>query len=464
MTENECTMITVENNPPSRTAFLKRDRRLPHPLEQVKRMNKTVSSKTLLERPVVDSPALFAEGSSRDLTVRIYREVNRSQVEMLLNSLSGEVVHTPFQALAFLEPFYAYAGANTTPLLMEVARAGQSGSLMLMPLLMRQSHGITKIEGADLGLADYVAPIAVEGFKPSNVDLEAIRQALLAALPQADLLSFKKMPRDLGTETINPFALLQGSTGMGISTKVLDLRDPACLSHYRRAGIYKDGMRQLRRLQKKGMVEFRVAATAQDADLLFAELVDQRLARFEAAARPDPLTDSNVQDFYRTMICSGVPKGKVLFAGLFMDGVCIATDLGLVQDDTHFGIFTTMRSGPLNTYSPGTIAFMMMLDETVARGIDYYDIGVGEFPYKDRLKGQSRPLYEWNKALTVKGHIAVADLSLRRNVRVGLKHYPALRQPAMWLRKNLHSLRKWVATASLAVVEWPAVTAALPMI
>lgn len=427
-------------------------------------MSKTASSSAFLDRSEEDFPIPFAVGSARDLIVRIYSGVGRAEFEKLQISLSGDVVYTPFQALSFLDPFYEYAGNNTTPLLMEVSRKGDSGSLMLMPLLMRQSLGVTKIEGADLGFADYVAPIAVEGFKPSPTDLKAIRQALLAALPQVDLLSLKKMPRELGLATVNPFALLQGSASMGISTKVLDLRDPACPSHYKRSGIYKDGMRQLRRLQKKGTVEFRVATTAEEAEFLFAELVDQRRARFEAAARPDPLADPNVRDFYHAMICSGVPDGTVLFGGLFLDEICIATDLGLVQDDTHFGIFTTMRSGPLRSYSPGTIAFMLILDESVARGIDYYDIGVGEFPYKDRLKGQSRPLYEWNKALTFKGHIAVANLALRRNVRVGLKQYPALRQPAMWLRQTLHSFRKWIATASLAIMEWPLVAATLSMI
>jgi CelD/BcsL family acetyltransferase involved in cellulose biosynthesis len=423
-----------------------------------------LSSNAVHKQPEEDFPDPFAVGRDGDFIVRIYAQPDRAQLELLHNSLLGTVIHTPFQAASFLDPFYEHAGTNATSLIMEIARAGDGGSLMLMPLLMRQSLGVTKIEGADLGFADYVAPIAVEGFRPSSADLEAIRRALLAALPQVDLLSLKKMPRELGLATVNPFALLQGSASMGISTKVLDLRDADCPSHYKRSGIYKDGMRQMRRLQKKGQVEFRVATTPEDAQVLFSQLVEQRRARFEAVGRPDPLADPNVHDFYQTMVCRGVPDGTVLFGGLFLDDVCIATDLGLVQGDTHFGIFTTMRSGALSSYSPGTIAFMLILDETVARGIEFYDIGVGEFPYKDRLKGRIRPLYEWNQALTIKGHIAAADLALRRNVRIGLKQYPGLRQPAMWLRETVHSLRKWIAAASFAVFEWPVAVTMLPLI
>lgn len=427
-------------------------------------MIEKVASNTSRQPSAECFPSPLGVGYAGGFVVRVYTDVSRATLEQLQNSLHGDVTHTAFQAASFLAPFYEHAGTQAKSLLVEIARVEDSGSLILMPLLMRQSSGIVRIEGADLGFADYVAPIAVEGFKPSADELQAIRQAFLEALPQVDLLCLKKMPRELGLATVNPFAQLQGSASMGISTKVLDLRDATCPSHYKRSGIYKDGMRQLRRLRKKGTVDFRVVSTAEGAEQLFAELVDQRRSRFEAVARPDPLSDPGVREFYRTLICNGVPQGTVLFGGLFLDDVCIATDLGLVHGSTHFGIFTTMRSGSLSSYSPGTIAFMLILDETVARGIDHYDIGVGEFPYKDRLKGHCRPLYEWNKALTFKGHIAAAELTLRRNVRIGLKHYPALRRPTACLRQMLNSFRRWLPTGGLAIADLPGVITVLPLI
>lgn len=405
-----------------------------------------------MEKRTIDRSAKCVTGS------RFVLKAHDTSAEQVLNELATErddtFLATPFQRNAFLHSFYRHLPPNCTPLLVSVSEAPSGRLAMVLPLLKRDSTVLSYIEATDLGLSDYIAPVIADWFEPDEKEMRLIWSKLHKVLPPADILSLKKLPARLDRNRKNPLTLLPRTLDMGTTTKTLDLRDPECKTHYKRSGIYKDGMKKLRKLNTLGKVEYRMAETEEDAVRLFDALVEQRLSRFQTLERPDPLMDPEVQAFYTEVITRGVPSGEAMFGGLYLDGVCIATDLGLVRDDTHHGIITTMQSGDIQRYSPGTIVFMLMLDETVARGIGHYDIGVGEFFYKSRLTGTYMPLYERHEALSLRGRVALADARARRMIRLGLSQYPRLRKPVETLRHHLRRLRKWSVLAAAGIADW----------
>lgn len=369
---------------------------------------------------------------------------------------SHDYFMTPFQRRRVLSAFYRHLPESCSGLVVSVREVGSGRIAMLLPLLMREAYTLRLIEGADLGLSDYVAPAVADWFQPTASEMNTLWKAMLRFLPPADLLSFKKMPNSIRNRRQNPLALLARTESMGIATKTLDLQNLDCPTHYRRSGLYKDGMRQLRRLRKQGEVEFRIAHTANDGLAQFEHLLEQRRVRFSALKRSDALSRPEVRRFYRELIEDGVEHGEVLFGGLYFDGECVATDLGLVHGSTHHGIFTSMKAGEeFARYSLGTIAFMLILDKTLARGIQHYDIGVGEFAYKDRLPGTTTPLLERHEALSLRGHIALANANFRRLVRKGLSRYPALRGPAEILAQRIRPPQKLSVAASVGLIDWP---------
>jgi CelD/BcsL family acetyltransferase involved in cellulose biosynthesis len=368
---------------------------------------------------------------------------------------SRDFFMTPFQRRQVLTAFYRHLPKNCSGLIVSVSEIGSGRVAMLLPLLMREAYTMRLIEGADLGLSDYVAPAVADWFRPTASEMNTLWKALLRFLPPADLLSLKKMPNSIRNRHQNPLALLPGTESMGITTKTLDLRSLDCATHYRRSGLYKDGMRQLRRLQRHGEVEFRIAQTPRDGLAQFEHLLEQRRIRFSALKRPDALSRPEVRQFYRELIEDGVERGEVLFGGLYFDGECVATDLGIVHGGIHHGIFTSMKAGEeFARYSLGTIAFMLILDQTLERGIRHYDIGVGEFAYKDRLPGTTTPLLERHEALSLRGHIALANANFRRLVRKGLSRYPALRGPAKTLAQRFRPSQKLSVAASVGLIVW----------
>jgi len=361
-------------------------------------------------------------------------------------------VSSAFQGNAFLTAFYRNAPANCQPLVVRIVLDGRT--LMLLPLVLRRSGSMRHIEAADLGLSDYVAPVLAENFEPTRADMIEIWRELVALLPQADIISLKKIPATICSGRRNPLTLLPDMAEMGVVTKRFDLLTPEGDAGFRRSGYYKEGQRHLRRLRAaEPAVEFRIAATVDQAQEHFGHFLEQRLQRFTELGRADPLARPEVQSFYREMLTEGVPAGSVMFGALFSAGECIATDFGLIHDSTHHGVLTSMTSGPLRRFSPGTVAHVLMLDETVARGIRSYDLGVGEFAYKARLPGEETPLYERHQALSLRGGVALAEARLRRMVRQGLSRYPGLRQTAEQMRRRLRRWRSLPAASSLSLAE-----------
>lgn len=379
--------------------------------------------------------------ASESFIVRLHDTPEDPQLADLRDA-GQEFVATSFQERHFLNAFYGNMPAGCEPAIVSVREASSGRLAMMLPLLLRKTSAMRFIEAVDLGLADYVAPAVARWFAPSREQMEAIWKQLRQALPAADVLTLKKIPALLPEGVPNPLLLLPGTVPMGTGTKTILLDDEAGEDHYLKSGIYKDGMRKLRKLRKEGDVQFRLAQTGEEADALFAHMLRQRLVRFEALGRPDALTEPWVQAFYRQLATEGVPAGKALFGGLYLDGRCIGTDFGLLYADTHHRILTSLESGEAERFSPGTIAFMLILDETRSRGIPRYDLGVGELGYKNRLSGTMMEVYERHEALSLRGQVAVAEAAGRRMIRHGIARYPQLRQPAETVRQRLRQLRR----------------------
>ena len=415
----------------------------------------------------VEGSNLKTDGNQ--FVLRAHQADAHELLDALETARDTQFIRTPFQRRTFLDSFYRNLPDNCTPLVVSV-RENDSGRLaMVLPLIKRNSSVLSYIEPADLGLSDYVAPVLADWFNPTPREMERIWTMLRRILPSADILSFKKVPAVLENGKVNPLTLLPHAVEMGTATKLLDLSGPECASHYQRSGLYKDGMKKLRKLRTLGEVEFRMAQSRDDALQLFDALVEQRTARFQTLDRPDPLMDSKVRAFYSELIADGVPKGAVMFGGLYLDGFTCAievrpADLGLVEGETHHGIMTTMVGGDIQRQSPGTIVFMLMLDETMARQLRYYDIGVGEFFYKSRLKGVETSLHESHEALSLRGRAALANAKARRMIRLGLSRYPRLRKPVEGFRQRLRRLRKLSLLAPVGLMEFQSMQAGLGLL
>lgn len=373
--------------------------------------------------------------------VRVDHGFNNEASREVWSVGKNDFVTTAFQTRDFLENFYTLMPSNCSALTVSVTDAASGRLAMVFFFLLRQDGRMTYIEAPDLDLMDYFAPAVAKWFNPDREQMNSIWAQILAALPQADALSLKKIPGLMPDGRQNPLLLLPGTMPMGTGTKVISLKASEPEADYTRAGIYKDAKRLFRRIGKEGEVTFRVASTQVEASQLFNYLLAQRIPRFQALNRPDPLINPWVNAFYRQRAVEGAVAGTVHLSGLFVDDECVATDLSFVQHNRYTRILTAIAQNELERFSPGFVLFAMVLDDARQRGADFFDLGVGELPYKARFPGPTSEIHEHHVALSMRGRIAVLKAHTRRMLRRGVKRYPQLRAPIEKVRAQLRQLR-----------------------
>lgn len=369
--------------------------------------------------------------------VEAHATLDHGRLAELWEASEGDFLATFFQRRLFLEAFYRHMPADCAPIIVSVTERASGRLAMVLPLIMRETAVLRSIEAPDLGLADYVAPAMATWFVPDTAQMTKLWEQILKSLPKADILTLKKIPALLPGGRVNPLTVMPGTVLMGTGTKTLALTDVERKDHYFRSGLYKDGMRKLRKLKTLGSVEFRLAQTEDEALVLFDLLVEQRLTRFESLDRPEPLAVLAIREFYREFVGKGVGARQLLFGGLYIDSQCIATDLGILNGKTLHRIINSMNTGKWSRHSPGTIVFMLMLDEASQHGVQYCDNGVGEYAYKERLAGTKMQLYERHEVLAMRGGIVMAVARARRFARRGVSRFPQLRPQAEALRRRL---------------------------
>ena len=119
---------------------------------------------------------------------------------------SGRFRRTAFQHPAFLASFYREKPGHCEEIVVSLFDHRLQRVVMALPLVMHRQAGLRRIEAADLGLADYVAPLVAEDLSDDPAEADAMWAAILKALPQADVVSFKKMPPEIRPGTPNPLA------------------------------------------------------------------------------------------------------------------------------------------------------------------------------------------------------------------------------------------------------------------
>ncbi|MCF6199693.1 MAG: GNAT family N-acetyltransferase [Hyphomicrobiaceae bacterium] len=311
---------------------------------------------------------------------------------------------TLFQSEKWLANWYETFA--TTPAIEPVIIAiesRQTGQLiMLLPLCKHKENGLSIISFADLGLADYNAPLLHPDYDLDTNQTTKLLHDICKALPSADLLKLEKIPQFINGKA-NPVAALAAM-------------QPSTLSHYGieitgswdeywsslKRNFRKDQRRRWRVLEKKGVVSFRCYRNSLQALTLFDTLIKQQQARLAGLDLPYLLDDKRMRSFYQKAIEEGCVDNSVIFTALLVDGNPVATLCGL-GDGHHYAMtLSGYETGEWSKCSPGrllTERTMQYLHET---GTRYFDFTIGDEPYKKYFAIEQGTLLEFTHPLSLK--------------------------------------------------------------
>lgn len=316
---------------------------------------------------------------------------------------------TPFQSADWLSAWLKLLGpsAAAEPLLITV-RGGLCGEIaMLLPLVVRRVCGVALVEFADLSVSDYNVPLLGPAAPSTSAAAAAAFEAVLAALPDVDVMRLCNLPLTAGGK-VNPLALLASSPSASVRN-VTTL--PRSWDDYleTRPRKFRKALRQHHRaLDALGGVRVRmITAPVDDAARLLGKLDQFQRARITALGKRYVLDRPPYAHFYREVFSRGQAMLSVMESGNSV--VAIAYSL------LHRQSCTTVRlahaGAEWSRGSPGIVLASEIIRWLIDNGIEQFDLGAGGYDYKKQLGCEAQPLLVLEKALTLKGRMALSAWS-----------------------------------------------------
>lgn len=259
-------------------------------------------------------------------------------------------------------------------------------------------------------------------------DIRAVVAQIAAEGHQADVFSLLSQPRSW-EGIVNPFALLphQPSPSDGLrlgldapgEDVIKKLLSPAMRGRLRT---------KERRLQRLPGYRYLQATTAADVDRLLGAFFTLKAAHMAAQALPNIFAEPGHEAFLRQACHHGLAAGNPLIEihALECDGELLALFAGISDKRRFSGMFNTYTLSDNARQSPGLVLLIHIITTLAERGLQYFDLGVGEAKYKTFFCKEPEPLFDSFLPLTPLGHVAAISGRLGYRLKRHIKHSRAL--------------------------------------
>jgi CelD/BcsL family acetyltransferase involved in cellulose biosynthesis len=352
------------------------------------------------------------------------------------------VLATPYQRFDFLSLWQQHVGAPAGVRPCIVVGFNALGTpLLLLPLGLRSVGGLRVAEflggkhaNFNLGLwrRDVAAHIGI-----GEID------ALLAQIAvRADVVTLINQPLTWAGAT-NPFALMphQRSANFGFSGALVQDFD-ALLRTRTNSAARKKMRKKEQALASYGTVRFdRVSGESQVRHVLDA-FFKQKAMRMRLLGVSDAFGEPGVRRFIEAASTEGVGgEPPVELYALSVDDIVVATMGGTVGGGRFCAMFNSIAHGAFAAESPGEQLIVQLVRQCCERGLDTFDLGVGNARYKNLFCGDAEPLFDSYLPLTARGRLLAPVFAFAGTVKRAIKQIPAL-----WsIVRALRRLRAWLS-------------------
>lgn len=366
--------------------------------------------------------SLLVRSNPRNRHSRYSVAIRRDAAQALpvASALADDGAATVFQSPQWIAAFLSTIGKarNVAYFQVEVRDRKSGLNALIIPLILRQRRGYRILEMPDFGLADYVAPMVADGFRPTPRAMRRIWAQVRPLLPPADLVRFVKMPAMAGSVP-NPLLGLScvrrsQASAWGVPLPAAENAWESTLSCAKRRA---DLDARWRKLNKRGAVTFETAGSPDEIDRFFAELCRQRAERFSQFSFPNSLDHAEIRDFYRSLLEIRSGPSPAIIQALRVDGLIVAVGYALIGNGAYHMIFPTFQAEGWRNYSPGLHLFRKSMQWAAGQGLTYYDFTVGAEGFKRDFGAREHALHERYEALSLAGLGPVAWLAVKHFIK-----------------------------------------------
>ncbi len=340
----------------------------------------------------------------------------------------GDRLVTPYQGFDFLNFWQRHVGAGCgiSPFVV-VGFNAQSAPLFLWPLGRRTLGGLRVVEF--LGGTHTNFNMAIwQREAVSKINAEDLRAVLKGFAGKADILRLTNQPLSWGGTT-NPFALLpqQRSPNFGFSGALAP--DFEALLRARTNATARKKMRKKERmLATYGEVRFERARGLHEVRRVLDAFFKQKSARMKALGIRDVFAAPGVRRFIEsgaTERASGLEPPIELYA-LSVNDIVVATMGGIVGGGRFCAMFNSIAQGHYAVESPGEQLIVNLVRTCCERGLDTFDLGIGEAQYKTLFCSDTEPLFDSYLPLTAGGRVMALAFAAGAAAKRSIKQRPLL--------------------------------------
>ncbi|MFK8252503.1 GNAT family N-acetyltransferase [Ancylobacter terrae] len=344
---------------------------------------------------------------------------------------------TAFQTYDFVAPLYAAFGRHgrAEPVIVVVRPTPGAAPVMILPLCRYREGGLDLIAFADIRVADYCAPVLAADFPAEDgAGFLALWKRIEKALPRADMIHLRKLTETVG-EVPNPLLHLPGHVPFVARAHGVPIATP--WREVAKERMSTNALSLLRRRERKlaafGPLAFRFETGGLEAESLYETLAAQRLDRFARLGRDDLMREPMWSEFYRDIASGTTARACGSVFALTVGGEAIATGLGLVRGRSFLMIVMAFDMNRHSELAPGRLMLFRAMEALAEEGFDYFDLTIGDEPYKQSLGADDRLLREVARPLGFRGMIGTAAW----RGKVFLRRYPGLKDKIKrLLRRN----------------------------
>ncbi len=330
-------------------------------------------------------------------------------------------ISTVFQSEAWLLPWRRLISPRLkADLVLVTVRNDWGHVVMFLPMCRRKVYGLSWVEFADGGLADYVVPVMAKEFNQN--DFGQIWELILGQLPKSDLICFEKLPESVAGYC-NPLTSLPWVDKMD-NFAAWGLPLPSCRSDYDKTLRARD-RKEIRRKRKNliaalGDISLIHGNTDFEKRHIFDALRSHRRARFGKLGRSDILDDPSYLQFYEEQV---MRSGLAVVSALKANDKLIATMLGVYYQNAYLLLMHSFDS-EFESLSPGIVAIDEMTSHLIEKAITRFDFTIGSEGYKKQFGVNEGSIYTGMLARSLKGALYLFCYNCAHTAYRKLRRFP----------------------------------------
>ena len=337
-----------------------------------------------------------------------------------LDAVQGGLHSTGFQTLDWLTLVYEELATSQSarPRVVIVTERNSGDVAIILPLLIEKKRTLRIARFPDLGVSLYGGPILGPAILKKPRSMRRAWRAIRNAMRDVDVIRLERMPERIGDRT-NPLQTRSGVAPSRFFANTIVVHESVD-GHFGAHGmnVHANTPATERTHRKQAQPQLYRVTQPEDIARVFAALVEQQAPRKATNGEKHVFDKPAIRSFYERLVIDGSDAGLAYLFALVSDGVIVATLLGIVHD----GTFTTLLMSTDGERQRGVPAARPIVVEAmkyfVARGVNRFDLGLGEVADKGDLGVHETPLF---------------DLYLAHNVAAA---------PGAWLHRTAGRLRR----------------------